>query len=76
MIQRMCRPSQRLRRAMVLPCWVRQLPHDANLKFCVESPCGYTIATESIVNSKTVSELVSLLRMGPTRRFESALPVE
>src|SRR5262245_37392896 len=32
MIQQMWRLSQRLLRAMVLGCWVRQLPHDAELK--------------------------------------------
>jgi hypothetical protein len=31
MIQQMWRPFQRLVRGMALRCWVRQLPHDAEL---------------------------------------------
>jgi hypothetical protein len=32
MIQQMWRPFRRLVRCMALRCWVRQLPHDADLK--------------------------------------------
>jgi hypothetical protein len=39
MIQQMWRPSQRLVRAMVLRCWVRQLPHDADLKPALSAFC-------------------------------------